>query len=58
MLMDGIDATSAAYEVGYESQINRGYSRLFGLPQSAISRLRETAKLRPSTRRKAESLLL
>jgi AraC-like DNA-binding protein len=34
MLMDGIDATSAAYEVGYESvsQFNREYSRFFGLP--------------------------
>jgi AraC-like DNA-binding protein len=34
MLMDGMDATSAAYEVGYESvsQFNREYSRFFGLP--------------------------
>jgi len=34
MLMDGLDATSAAYEVGYESvsQFNREYSRFFGLP--------------------------
>lgn len=34
MLMDGIDATSAAFEVGYESvsQFNREYSRLFGQP--------------------------
>jgi AraC-like DNA-binding protein len=34
MLMDGVDATSAAYEVGYESvsQFNREYSRLFGQP--------------------------
>jgi len=34
MLMDGIDATSAAYEVGYESvsQFNREYGRLFGQP--------------------------
>jgi AraC-like DNA-binding protein len=34
MLMDRIDATSAAYEVGYESvsQFNREYSRLFGQP--------------------------
>lgn len=34
MLMDGMDATSAAYEVGYESvsQFNREYSRMFGLP--------------------------
>ncbi len=34
MLMDGVDATSAAYEVGYESvsQFNREYSRMFGQP--------------------------
>ncbi len=34
MLMDRIDATSAAYEVGYESvsQFNREYSRFFGQP--------------------------
>ena len=34
MLMDGVDATSAAYEVGYESvsQFNREYGRFFGQP--------------------------
>lgn len=34
MLMDGLDATSAAYEVGYESvsQFSREYSRMFGQP--------------------------
>ncbi len=34
MLMDGIDATNAAFEVGYESvsQFSREYSRLFGQP--------------------------
>ena len=34
MLIDGIDVTSAAYEVGYESisQFSREYSRLFGRP--------------------------
>jgi AraC-like DNA-binding protein len=34
MLMDGLDATRAAYEVGYESvsQFSREYSRFFGLP--------------------------
>jgi AraC-like DNA-binding protein len=34
MLMDGLDAASAAFAVGYESanQFNREYSRCFGLP--------------------------
>jgi AraC-like DNA-binding protein len=34
MVKDGLDATSAAYEVGYESvsQFNREYSRFFGQP--------------------------
>ena len=34
MVMDGMDATSAAYEVGYESisQFSREYSRFFGQP--------------------------
>jgi len=34
MLMDGLDAAAAAFEVGYESasQFNREYSRLFGQP--------------------------
>ena len=34
MLMDGLDAASAAFEVGYESasQFNREYSRFFGAP--------------------------
>jgi AraC-like DNA-binding protein len=34
MLVDGVDAASAAFEVGYESpsQFNREYSRLFGQP--------------------------
>jgi AraC-like DNA-binding protein len=34
MLMDGLDATTAAYEVGYESvsQFSREYSRFFGPP--------------------------
>jgi AraC-like DNA-binding protein len=34
MLIDGIDATTAAFEVGYESvsQFNREYSRFFGQP--------------------------
>ena len=34
MLRDGLDATNAAYEVGYESvsQFNREYNRFFGQP--------------------------
>jgi AraC-like DNA-binding protein len=34
MLMDGLDATTAAYEVGYESisQFSREYNRFLGLP--------------------------
>lgn len=34
MLIDGLDAAGAAFEVGYESatQFNREYSRLFGQP--------------------------
>jgi AraC-like DNA-binding protein len=36
MLADGLDATTAALNVGYESvtQFNREYSRFFGLPPS------------------------
>jgi len=46
MLADGIDATSAAYEVGYQSgsQFNREYSRLFGRPPVRdVKSLRESA---------------
>ena len=41
MLMDGLDATTAAYEVGYEnlSQFNRENRRHFGLIRCAISKL-------------------
>jgi AraC-like DNA-binding protein len=45
MLMDGVDAATAAFEVGYESasQFNREYSRLFGQPPMRdIKALRET----------------
>ena len=40
--MDGLDATSAAFEVGYESvsQFSREYSRFFGQPP--IKALRES----------------
>jgi AraC-like DNA-binding protein len=48
MLMDGLDATSAAYEVGYESvsQFSREYSRFFG--QAPI---RDIKAIRPQRRR-------
>ncbi|MEH1914604.1 AraC family transcriptional regulator [Nostoc sp.] len=45
MLTEGCDATSAAYQVGYESpsQFSREYSRLFGAPPMRdIERLRST----------------
>ena len=34
LVVNGVDAASAAYEVGYESasQFNREYSRFFGQP--------------------------
>jgi AraC-like DNA-binding protein len=46
MLTDGLDATSAAYEVGYESvsQFSREYSRFFGQPPMRdIKTLRATS---------------
>lgn len=45
MMMDGMDATSAAYEVGYESvsQFNREYSRLFGQPPMRDVKARQLA---------------
>jgi len=46
MLIDGFDATSAAFEVGYESvsQFNREYSRAFGQPP-----MRDIKALRATT---------
>ena len=49
MLIDGLDAASAAFEVGYESasQFNREYSRFFGQsPMRDIRGLRSTNALR------------
>ncbi len=46
MLAEHLDATSAAYKVGYESssQFSREYSRLFGAPpQRDVSQLRQQA---------------
>ncbi|HEY0701745.1 MAG TPA: AraC family transcriptional regulator [Candidatus Acidoferrales bacterium] len=45
MLTDGIDAASAAFEVGYESpsQFNREYSRFFGQPPMRDIRTLRTA---------------
>lgn len=51
MLTDGLDATSAAYEVGYESvsQFNREYSRFFGQPPMRdVKALRESGGLAAS----------
>lgn len=49
MLMDGLDATSAAYEVGYESvsQFTREYSRLFGQPPMRDIKALRDGKLVP-----------
>ena len=46
MLAEPLDATTAAFQVGYESgsQFNREYSRLFGAPPLRdITILRQTA---------------
>lgn len=53
MLMDGLDAASAAFEVGYESasQFNREYSRFFGQPP-----LRDIRTLRSPGGRLLESV--
>jgi AraC-like DNA-binding protein len=45
MLMDGLDAASAAFEVGYESpsQFSREYSRFFGQPPMRDMKVRRGA---------------
>jgi AraC-like DNA-binding protein len=47
MLGDGLDATSAAYRVGYRNaaHFNREYKSLFGLPP-----MRDVERLRGTTR--------
>jgi len=52
MLMDGLDATTAAYEVGYESisQFSREYSRCFGLPPIRDIRTLKSAGMTAGTR--------
>jgi AraC-like DNA-binding protein len=47
MLTEGIDAASAAFEVGYESasQFNREYSRLFGQPPMRDIKARRHANI-------------
>ena len=54
MLIDGLDAASAAFEVGYESasQFNREYSRLFGQPP-----IRDVRKLRAPSALRLESVM-
>ncbi len=51
LLVQGLDAASAGYRVGYDdaSHFNREYKRLFGLPPMRdVERLRETATARPN----------
>ena len=61
MLIEGIDATSAAFEVGYESpsQFNREYKRFFGQPpvrDVKARRLSEPTATRRRTNGRALSL--
>ena len=61
MLKDGIDATSAAYEVGYESvsQFNREYSRFFGQPPTrGVKALREGKVVAIAAAQALRSILL
>jgi AraC-like DNA-binding protein len=54
MLNNGLDAASAAFEVGYESptQFNREYSRFFGQPP-----IRDVHALRESGTRASEQMI-
>ena len=53
MLGENLDATSAAYRVGYDdaSHFNREYKRLFGAPP-----MRDVERLREATRKTASSI--
>jgi AraC-like DNA-binding protein len=53
MLGENLDATSAAYRVGYDdaSHFNREYKRLFGTPP-----MRDVERLREATRKTASSI--
>jgi AraC-like DNA-binding protein len=50
MMTEGLDAASAAFEVGYESatQFNREYRRLFGLPPMRDIKTRQLVEVEPS----------
>src|SRR6202140_1176014 len=52
LLIDGLDAASAAFEVGYESasQFNREYSRFFGQPPMRDIKGRRLRRARPGPR--------
>jgi AraC-like DNA-binding protein len=53
MLGQNLDASSAAYQVGYDdaSHFNREYKRLFGAPPMRdVERLREAARETASSR--------
>jgi AraC-like DNA-binding protein len=48
-VVEGVDATTAAFEVGYESvsQFNREYSRLFGQPPMRDARTARSLDVQP-----------
>jgi len=50
MMHEGLDAASAAFEVGYESasQFNREYSRFFGQPPMRDIKSRRSAGAAPA----------
>jgi AraC-like DNA-binding protein len=50
MMTEGLDAASAAFEVGYESatQFNREYRRLFGPPPMRDIKARQLVQAEPN----------